>query len=236
MTLKSITGGVGIVVNGGQPKFTQIDMAAVGAGMVRYNNDKLEVFDGSVWKALNTSDCNLDLSQPVIDLLTWVRQKMQEEEVRGGASAWSPEALELLAWVKQKKMEEELKVHNGENDELMAWIRAKRQEDNLLVRRKQEETAHQRKLQDLKKFEDEENARRQAEEQAKLAEEQRRLEEEQRTKANLSLLEELAKQSLAKSKKKKKAVTTDVVEEAKPETSDFLLTIPIPKPPEERMW
>jgi hypothetical protein len=240
MTLKSITGGVGIIVSGGQPNFTQIDMAAVGAGMVRYNSNRFEVFDGTTWKSVTASDCNLDLSQPVIDLLTWVRQKMQDEEVRGGASAWSPEAVELLSWVKQKKIEEELGVHNDENSELMAWIKVKKQEDELLSRRRQEETAHSRKLQDLRKFEEEENARRKAEEQAKLAEEQRLLAEEQRRlveeqsiKANLITLEELAKQSMAKAKKKKKPVAT---EETKPETNDFLLTIPIPKPPEERMW
>ena len=261
MTIKSITGGVGIIVNGGQPTPTKIDMSAVGAGMTRYNGDKTEVFDGTAWKPLNDTDCNIDLSQPVIDLLSWVREKMKEEELRGGASAWSPEAMELLAWVKQKKTEEELNIHNDETAELLAWVKAKKQEDDILARKRQEQQAYEKKIQELKRFEEEEKARRAAEEQRRLQEEeQRRLVEEQRLaeeernkKNNSAILEELAKQSLAKSKKKKKSSKEETVEsvqptetvdspvevspeDVKPESNEFIITIPKVKPPEERMW
>ena len=153
MTIKSISGGVGIVVNGGIPTSPVIDMKEVSAGLVRYNTDHLEVFDGTAWKHLGWSDCNVDLSTAVVDLLSWVREKMIEEQSKDTTSILSPEAIDLLTWVKAKKHEEET---GGETEELLAWVRVKKQEDDILARKRQEEEAQRRKQSDLRRIMEEE--------------------------------------------------------------------------------
>lgn len=158
MTIKSISGGVGVVVNGGTPAYPVIDMKEVSAGLVRYNTDHLEVFDGTAWKPLGWSDCNIDLSNPAIDLLSWVREKMVEEQSKDTTSIMSSEAIDLLTWVKAKRHEEE----NGsspitpEMEELFTWVRAKKQEDDILARKRQEEEAQKRKQADLRRLMEEE--------------------------------------------------------------------------------
>jgi hypothetical protein len=158
MTIKSISGGVGVVVNGGTPAYPVIDMKEVSAGLVRYNTDHLEVFDGTAWKPLGWSDCNVDLSTPAMDLLSWVREKMIEEQSKDTTSVLSPEAIDLLTWVKAKRHEEENGVSpiTSEMEELFAWVRLKKQEDDILARKRQEEEAQKRKQADLRRMMEEE--------------------------------------------------------------------------------
>ena len=47
--IKSISGNTGIQVNGGAPAPVYINMSNASAGMVRYNGNTLEVYDGNSW-------------------------------------------------------------------------------------------------------------------------------------------------------------------------------------------
>ena len=93
-----------------------------------------------------------------MELLTWVREKMIEEQSKDTTSVLSPEAIELLTWVKAKKYEED--IGDGpitrEMEELFDWVRAKKKEDDILARKRQEEEAQRKKQSDLRRIMEEE--------------------------------------------------------------------------------
>lgn len=228
MTIKSISGGVGVVVNGGTPTQPVIDMKEPSAGLVRYNTDHLEVFDGKAWKALGWSDCNIDLSNPAMDLLSWVREKMIEEQSKDTTSVLSPEAIDLLTWVKAKRHEEE---NGSEMEELLNWVRLKKAEDDIIARKRQEEEAQRKKQADLRRI----------------------MEEEARKsiliKQGIKPIPELVPAPIPEPEPE--VVEEEIVEEATPETTKskpkakkkkkiepVVVVVEKPKevPPEDRMW
>jgi hypothetical protein len=228
MTIKSISGGVGVVVNGGTPAYPVVDMTEVSAGLVRYNTDHLEVFDGTAWKPLGWSDCNIDLSSPAMELLTWVREKMIEERSKDTTSVLSPEATELLTWVKAKKYEED----NGdgpitsEMEELFEWVRAKKKEDDILARKRQEEEAQRKKQSDLRRIMEEE-ARKSILIKQGLKPIPTLLPEPEPEEVEEEVAEEVVPEPKAKPKAKKKKKIEPVV---------VVIEKPKEVPPEDRMW
>lgn len=49
------------------------------SGMVRCNNNRLEVYDGSTWHTINGGTSHVSLSAEARDVLNWARTKMKEE-------------------------------------------------------------------------------------------------------------------------------------------------------------
>ena len=233
--IRTLTGGAGIVVNGGNLANPQVDMKEPSAGMVRYNTDHLEFWDGAAWKTLSFGDANIDLSPEAMALLTWVREKMREEENSETTTVLSPEVIELLNWVKQKKMEEEfLEPENPitpEMEELFAWARIKKQEDDLIARKQQEMQDQKRKQEDLRRLQDEEEARKRKEEEARNG----LLEAMFSSPVPVADEPEVVVQSevvqepeVKKTTKKKKSIKVEPVQ--------VVVEKPKQKPPQERMW
>lgn len=81
--ITNISGGPGIVVQGGYAN--QIHMMSSSPGMpasgeLRYNNNMVEVFDGSTWRQLNQSYTNISLDIGMVEAIEWARKKMLEEK------------------------------------------------------------------------------------------------------------------------------------------------------------
>ena len=61
------------------PSSTYINSTAPSAGLVRYMNSTLEVYDGYVWKPVAAASTTIDFSPEVKELLDWAREKKREE-------------------------------------------------------------------------------------------------------------------------------------------------------------
>lgn len=59
--------------------FPYIDNSRPSAGLVRYNNSDLEVFDGSSWVLLNGT-ATLNLAPELDNIFDWLKEKYQEEK------------------------------------------------------------------------------------------------------------------------------------------------------------
>lgn len=77
--VRNITPGRGIVCSGGGASSPYINMSNPSAGMVRYNGNNLEVYDGSSWLTMTSSYYDISLDVDTIELLEWARSKRDEE-------------------------------------------------------------------------------------------------------------------------------------------------------------
>jgi len=114
--IKSINGGTGIQVNGGNyntwPTFynTAQSTGNTAIGQVRYNgsSQNLEVYDGNSWLIMSSAYPTIELSGDVQSVLSWARMKMAEESRIKELAAKHPavaDALEAVA-----KAEEQVKI------------------------------------------------------------------------------------------------------------------------------
>ena len=78
--IKHITSGWGIHVGGNYHTDPYIDATRPFAGSVRYHGTMLEVFDGSVWRMLPATIPQIELSNEVLQVVTWAQNKMQQEQ------------------------------------------------------------------------------------------------------------------------------------------------------------
>jgi hypothetical protein len=78
--IRNITGGEGIHVSGNVYYAPYIDTTRASAGLVRYANGNLEVYDGSSWLLLQSSYPQIELDGVTIEAIQWVKQKMIEEK------------------------------------------------------------------------------------------------------------------------------------------------------------
>ena len=103
--IKNITGGAGIIVNGGSVSFPYVPMNANNPiqGMLRLNGQDIQTFDGSGWVTVGASYANVSLDTESLDLLQWVRTQRQMELNRKTLIANNP-ALKN-AWVAIQKAE-----------------------------------------------------------------------------------------------------------------------------------
>ena len=80
--IKSLSSGSQhIAVIGGNPSVPPISPGAMGAGMVRYNQNiqQMEVYDGVSWHGIN-SHVTVDLGMTSKEAIEWAYKKMQEEK------------------------------------------------------------------------------------------------------------------------------------------------------------
>lgn len=77
--IRNITAGPGIHIANNSYSTPYIDMTRPSAGMVRYNNNNLEIYDGSSWMIMQSSYPQVELSGEVQAILTWARKKIADE-------------------------------------------------------------------------------------------------------------------------------------------------------------
>jgi hypothetical protein len=78
--IKTITNGPGVIVSNSSFSEPYIDMTRTSAGMVRYNNNNFEVYDGNTWIIMASGSIQVSLDGVTLESLQWVRRKMTEEK------------------------------------------------------------------------------------------------------------------------------------------------------------
>jgi len=108
--VKNITGGKGIVVNGGNNGYPYIPVNSNNPiqGMVRLHNQDMQVFDGSSWVTLGYSYASVDLDADTQSLLEWARKKRDEEMILEQLAETNPTIKDLVNQIKDKQ--EQLKI------------------------------------------------------------------------------------------------------------------------------
>jgi hypothetical protein len=78
--INTIMNGAGINVIASGSSTPYIDMTRTSAGMVRYNNNNFEVYDGNSWIIMSGGLVQVSLDGVTLESLQWVRRKMTEEK------------------------------------------------------------------------------------------------------------------------------------------------------------
>jgi hypothetical protein len=78
--IKTITNGPGVIVSNSSFSAPYIDMTRTSAGMVRYNNNNFEVYDGNSCIIMASGSIQVSLDGVTLESLQWVRRKMTEEK------------------------------------------------------------------------------------------------------------------------------------------------------------
>ena len=78
--INTIYNGPGINVVAGGSSTPYIDMTRPSAGMVRYNSNNFEVYDGITWVIMSGGSVQVGLDGVTLESLQWVRRKMTEEK------------------------------------------------------------------------------------------------------------------------------------------------------------
>jgi hypothetical protein len=82
--IKGLTGGKGTVVSGGSYSYPYIPMNSNNPiqGMLRLNNQDMQVFDGASWLTVGASYASVDLDADTQSLLEWARTERAKQAVR----------------------------------------------------------------------------------------------------------------------------------------------------------
>ena len=78
--IKAIHGSDSIFVTESNYSLPYIDSTRPSAGMVRYKDYNMEVYDGSSWLQAVAGTPHIDLSPEIKEVLAWARQAMQEDK------------------------------------------------------------------------------------------------------------------------------------------------------------
>lgn len=95
--IRNITGGQGIHVSGSIYNAPYIDTTRASAGMVRYTNGNIEVYDGSSWLPLQSSYPQIELDELTVEAVQWARRKMEEEKHMLALAQQHPTIADALA-------------------------------------------------------------------------------------------------------------------------------------------
>lgn len=106
--IRNITAGQGIYVTNNGHSMPYIDMTRASAGMVRYNNNNFEIYDGSSWIIMQSSYPQVELSGDVQAVINWARIKMAEETCIKELAAKHPTVADALQAV--ARAEEQVKI------------------------------------------------------------------------------------------------------------------------------
>ncbi len=93
--------GAGINVSNGIHSTLYIDMTRPSAGMVRYNGNNFEVYDGNSWIIIPSGDAQVSLDGVTLESLQWVRRKMTEEKRLEELAKSHPSVADAVAAVAQ---------------------------------------------------------------------------------------------------------------------------------------
>ena len=78
--INTILNGAGINVIDSGSSTPYIDMTRTSAGMVRYNNNNFEVYDGNSWIIMSSGMVQVSLDGVTLESLQWVRRQMEQEK------------------------------------------------------------------------------------------------------------------------------------------------------------
>lgn len=106
--IKAVHGSEAIHVTESNYSLPYVDNSRPSAGMVRYKDYNLEVYDGSSWILAVAATPHVDLSPEIKKVLQWAREKMQEEEELKKLAQQHPAVNAALDNV--KKAQEQLKT------------------------------------------------------------------------------------------------------------------------------
>ena len=106
--IRNLTAGYGIHITNNNYNPPYIDSTRPSAGIVRYHNNSLEIYDGATWMSMQPSHPQVELTSDVIAILHWARDKMAEEARVKKLAATHPAVEDALEAVKQA--EEQVKV------------------------------------------------------------------------------------------------------------------------------
>ena len=95
--IRNITGGYGIQVSGSAYSAPYIDSTRTSAGMVRYNNGNIEVYDGGSWLTMQSSYPTIELDSETREILRWAQNRMVEEERMKALAAQHPAVADALS-------------------------------------------------------------------------------------------------------------------------------------------
>jgi len=107
--IRNITAGYGINIGGSNSYSTPfIDQTRPSAGMVRYINNNLEVYDGANWMIVQSSYPQIELNGAVQAILAWAQEKMTEENRIKELAAKHPTVADAL--VARDRAEDAVKI------------------------------------------------------------------------------------------------------------------------------
>jgi len=106
--IRNLTAGYGIHVTNNGYSTPYIDPNRPSAGMVRYLNNNLEIYDGSTWMMIQSSYPQVELSGHVQAVINWAEKKMAEEARVKELAAKHPTVADALEAVKQA--EEQVRI------------------------------------------------------------------------------------------------------------------------------
>lgn len=95
--IRNITGGNGIIVSGSAYSAPYIDTSRPSAGMVRYNNGNIEVYDGGSWLIMQSSYPAIELDHETREILRWAQNQMVEQERMKALAQTHPAVADALA-------------------------------------------------------------------------------------------------------------------------------------------
>ena len=106
--IKGITNGRGVYVQNGTASSTYIDMSRPSAGMIRYNGNNMEVYDGNTWLVMSSTYAQVELDGLTMEILNWARHKMEQERQLEELAAKHPAVADALQAV--AKAEEQVRI------------------------------------------------------------------------------------------------------------------------------
>lgn len=106
--IRNLTAGYGIYIGNNSYSTPYIDPNRPSAGMVRYLNNNLEIYDGSTWMMMQSSYPQVELSGHVQVVIQWAEKKMAEEARIKELAAKHPTVADALEAVKQA--EEQVRI------------------------------------------------------------------------------------------------------------------------------
>lgn len=101
--IKSLSVGRGLTVAGGINAPTYINMSNPSAGMMRYNGNNTEVYDGSSWLTMQSSHAVIEFDADTLSLLDWARKKREEERILEKLAQEHSSIKDLVDQINQKK-------------------------------------------------------------------------------------------------------------------------------------
>jgi len=79
--IKGLTGILGVTIAGGSTNMPYVPQNSSNPiqGMIRVNNQDLEVFNGSSWQIMSSSYASVGLDQDVLDVIQWARKQRDKQ-------------------------------------------------------------------------------------------------------------------------------------------------------------
>lgn len=78
--LDNVYGGEYLTVTGGQSYMPYINPTASMSGMVRFLNNNMEIYDGSIWHRVTGGSAHVNLDTRALAIMKWAEEKMRREQ------------------------------------------------------------------------------------------------------------------------------------------------------------